>query len=234
MLPFNFGFPGEQSIVVERVVTQPWLMDIKHLNVFPLIVTVLVTTVSILSVTSSTSVSVSSPGLIAFGGQSSCIWSGQTFLLMGQILVKPCAQVGGAVTRVFGQSHEHEQSLPSSGQSQLHPHFNCFTSDDRGSTVEDPSAIYGVPSVMVVVSTVVIDSVFGSSVVFTSLVVVFGSLIVVAGQSAVPSRIVPFPFLILKLRRNLQPFSAFILNLFAVPTLFLGLQFIADSSLLRV
>ena len=47
MLPFNLGFPGEHLTVVVRVVTQPWLTDIAQLNVFPLIVTVLDTTVRV-------------------------------------------------------------------------------------------------------------------------------------------------------------------------------------------
>ena len=53
---------------------------------------------------------------------------GQAEPVLGQILVKPGLQVGGAETRAAGQSQRQSQSLPSSGQSQLHP-------QDRAGTV---------------------------------------------------------------------------------------------------
>ena len=133
---------------------------------------------------------------------------------MGHTLLKPGEQVGGAVTSALGQSHVQSQSCPSSGQSQLHPHFRASTSG----TVVMLSVVSSTVSVLVVVVT--------SS-------VVCGSVTIVPGHSTVPAIFRPLPFLILKLSTKLQPFSPLSLTWFTVATLFFGLQLIEDSSGLR-
>jgi len=205
--PLSFGFPGEHLIFVERVVTQPWLMDIAHLKLLPLIFTVLVTVVSILSCTSSSPTG-SSPGP-AIGGHSSSMLSGQAGPILGQILVKPWLQAGGAEIRAAGQSQTQSQSLPSSGQSQLHP---------QGSA---GSVWGGVGATVTVVGPTVSDP--------TSLVVLVTAAVDKVGHSTDPPIPSPLPFLILKLRRKEQPSSAVRLRSFTVAALFLGLQDMEDS-----
>ena len=129
------------------------------------------------------------------------------------------------MTNALGQSQVQEQSLPSSGQSQLQPQLTASTSEGAG--------VGTLVVVCTVVSASVVVVIASRVVVVASCVVVVGSPSVEEGQTAVPSMIDPFPFLILKLRTNLQPFSAFNLNLFAVATLFLGEQLIEESWVLR-
>ena len=135
------------------------------------------------------------------------------------------------MTNALGQSQVQEQSLPSSGQSQLQPQDSESTSDGvGGNTLVVVYTDVSAPVVVVASSLVVV----ASRVVFVApRVVVDGSPTVEEGQTTVPSMIDPFPFLILKLRTNLQPFSAFNLNLFAFATLFLGEQLIVKSLVLR-
>ena len=135
------------------------------------------------------------------------------------------------MTNALGQSQVQEQSLPSSGQSQLQPQSSDSISDGVGGGTLN--VVYTVVSASVVVASLVVVVASRVVVVASRVVVVDGSPTVEAGQTIVPSMIDPFPFLILKLRTNLQPFSAFNLNLFAVATLFFGEQLIEESLVLR-
>ena len=145
----------------------------------------------------------------AIGGHSSSMLSGQAGPILGQILVKPWLQAGGAETRAAGQSQIQSQSLPSSGQSQLHP---------QGSA---GSVWGGVGATVTVVGPTVSDP--------TSLVVLVTAAVDKVGHSTDPPIPSPLPFLILKLRRKEQPSSAVRLRSFTVAALFLGLQDMEDS-----
>lgn len=173
MEPFSFGFPGEHLIFVVSVVTHPWLIDIAHLKLFPLIFTVFVTVVSILSCTSSSPPSSPSPSPAcksAPGGHSSCIVPGQEDPFLGQIFVKPGLHAGGAETRAAGQSQRQSQSLPSSGQSQLQPHCRA-------------GSVWGGVEPTVVLPTVVVGPTVCDP---TSLVLFIRASVVTVGHSTEP------------------------------------------------